>query len=408
MIASGAPELARRTQRLDLMRAVPLGVLMPLESTLLIVIALTHFDAPNWTKGVVAAAGGLGLLASPLVTSLTRHSGLSAMRVGAMSSMVIAAGLAAATADVLWLFVVGAVLAIAALNAAVPLFTVMYERNYPATELGQRVGRAMMVKVVVSVAVGLGFGWLLKNGLHWWFVPAIGAASALAMALVVARIPSAPIDHVPGVRNTVWPHFHLLVEDRQLRTTLISWMFMGFGNLMLLPLRIEYLHDPRYGIGADAAQIAMLTIVVPSIARVVTMPLFGRVFDRMSFFSARILVNVFFAAYIAAFFTGSGSFGLVAGSVLLGVGAAGGDLMWSLWVTKFAPPGRTADYMGLHTFFTGARALLAPLLGFLLIGRVSLAVLAMAAAAAIVVASLTLLPEVRAERSRRNAAALVG
>jgi hypothetical protein len=205
----------------------------------------------------------------------------------------------------------------------------------------------------------------------------------------------------------VWPHFHLLAEDRQLRTTLISWMFMGFGNLMLLPLRIEYLHEPRYGIGADAAKIAMLTIVVPSIARVVTMPLFGKVFDRMSFFSARILVNVFFAAYIAAFFTGTGDIGLIAGSVLLGVGAAGGDLMWSLWVTKFAPPGRTADYMGLHTFSTGVRALLAPLLGFLLIGKVSLFVLAMGAAAAIVVASLTLLPEVRAERSRRDAAVLL-
>lgn len=390
-----------------MIRAVPLGVLMPLESTLLIVIALTHFDAPNWTKGVIAAAGGLGLLASPLVTSLTRHSGLSGMRVGALSSLVIAAGLAASTVDVLWLFVVGAVVALAAMNASIPLFTVMYERNYPATEIGQRVGRAMMVKVVVSVAVGLGFGWLLKNGLHWWFVPALGAASALVMSLVVARIPSDPLDHVPGVRNTVWPHFNLLVEDRQLRTTLISWMFMGFGNLMLLPLRIEYLYNPRYGINADAARIAMLTIVVPSIARVLTMPLFGKVFDRMSFFSARILVNVFFAAYIAAFFTGTSSLGLVAGSVLLGVGAAGGDLMWSLWVTKFAPPGRTADYMGLHTFSTGVRALLAPLLGFLLIGKVSLAVLAMGAAAAIVVASLTLLPEVRAERNRRNAAVLL-
>jgi hypothetical protein len=399
--------LARRTQRLDLIRAVPLGVLMPLESTLLIVIALTHFDAPNWIKGVIAAAGGLGLLASPLVTSLTRRSGLSAMRVGTAGSLVIAAGLAAGTIDVLWLFVVGAVLAVAAMNASVPLFTVMYERNYPPTEIGQRVGKAMMVKVVVSVGVGLGFGWLLKSGLQWWFVPALGAASALAMALVVVRIPSEPIDHVPGVRNTVWPHFHLLAEDRQLRTTLISWMFMGFGNLMLLPLRIEYLHDPRYGVSADTAKIATLTIVVPSIARVVAMPLFGKLFDGMSFFSARILVNVFFAAYIAAFFTGTSDVGLITGSVLLGVGAAGGDLMWSLWVTKFAPPGRTADYMGLHTFSTGVRALLAPLLGFLLIGRVSLFLLAMGSAAAIVVASLTLLPEMRAERGRRDASVLL-
>jgi MFS family permease len=127
------------------------------------------------------------------------------------------------------------------------------------------------------------------------------------------------------------------------------------------------------------------------------------VFDRMSFFSARIMVNVLFAAYVAAFFTGTSTVGLVIGAVVLGVGSAGGDLMWSLWVTKFAPPGRTADYMGLHTFFTGVRAVLAPIVGFAILGRVSLGTVAVLAAALMVAASLVLVPEVRAERRRRAA-----
>ena len=42
--------------------------------------------------------------------------------------------------------------------------------------------------------------------------------------------------------------------------------------------------------------------------------------------------------------------------------------MWSLWVTKFAPPERAADYMSVHTFFTGIRGLLSPFLGFFLVG----------------------------------------
>ncbi|MCX6886215.1 MAG: MFS transporter, partial [Verrucomicrobia bacterium] len=43
---------------------------------------------------------------------------------------------------------------------------------------------------------------------------------------------------------------------------------------------------------------------------------------------------------------------------------AGADVAWGLWVTKFAPPGRVADYMSVHTFFTGVRGVVAPLVAF--------------------------------------------
>ena len=142
----------------------------------------------------------------------------------------------------------------------------------------------------------------------------------------------------------------------------------------------------------------MLTVTIPSVVRLACMPLFGRAFDKMSFFSARILVNMLFALYVAAFFSGSSDIGLVLGAVAFGVASAGGDLMWSLWVTKFAPPGRVADYMGLHTFFTGVRAVSAPLLGFLIISRVALTSVAWIAAALIVISSMVLLPEARLER----------
>jgi len=166
-------------------------------------------------------------------------------------------------------------------------------------------------------------------------------------------------------------------------------------------LRVEYLAQPRYGINADATKIAVLTVVVPSAVRLVSMPVFGAVFDRMSFFAARILVNVLFALYVAAFFTGRSDSGLIVGAVALGIGSAGGDLMWSLWVTKFAPAGRTADYMGLHTFFTGVRAVAAPIFAFAIVTHVSLSTVAVIAAALMVAASLVLVPEARAERSAR-------
>ena len=170
---------------------------------------------------------------------------------------------------------------------------------------------------------------------------------------------------------------------------------------MLRPLRSEYLANSRDGINADAAKIVVLTVVVPSIVRLLSMPLFGMVFDRLSFFSSRILVNLLFALYVGAFFTGTSDNSLIVGSVLLGIGSAGGDLMWSLWVTKFAPAGRTADYMGLHTFFTGIRAVLAPIAGFAILGHVPLGTVALMSAGLMLAASFVLVPEMRAERNAR-------
>lgn len=402
MRPSDDPRVVRRAQLADLARAVPLGVLLPLETSVLVTIALKHFDAPGLVKGVIAAANGVGLLATPLVTSWARRWGRPAMVPVAVLSLIGTLGFLAAATGALPLYVVGSIVGIATVNAMYPLVTVSYERNFPPRQLGRRVGWGLSLKVLVSALVGLAMGEYLNADLdRWWVVILAGAAASAALIVLNLRMPSEPLARVPGVRNTAWPHFHLLREDRRLRLTLTAWMLMGFGNLMLYPLRVEYLGNSRYGISADAAKIVVLTVVVPSVVRLLVMPLFGQVFDRLSFFSSRILVNIVFALYVAAFFTGTSDTSLMIGSVLLGIGAAGGDLMWSLWVTKFAPAGRTADYMGLHTFSTGVRAVVAPIVGFAILGHIPLGTVALIAAGLMLAASFVLVPEMRAERSAR-------
>lgn len=401
MTPSDDPRLVRRAQVLDLARSVPLGVLMPLEASLLVTIALKHFDAPGLVKGIVAAANGVGLLATPLVTSLARRWGRPVMIPVACLSAIGVIGFVLGSLDSLALFAVGSVVGIATINAMYPLVTVTYERNFPAAELGRRVGWGMSLKVLVSAVIGLSMGaYMNGHPGRWWIIPAAGGLACAVLVVLHLQTPSAPLPSVATSRRPWLPHFELLRDDRRLRLTLTAWMLMGFGNLMLLPLRVEYLGNPRYGISASTATIAVLTVVVPSLVRLLSLPLFGWVFDRLSFFASRIIVNVLFATYVAAFFTGTSTVGLVIGAMVLGIGSAGGDLMWSLWVTKFAPAGRTADYMGLHTFFTGIRGVAAPIVGFAILGRVSLGTVALIAAALMVAASLVLVPEARAERAR--------
>lgn len=401
---SDDPTIVRRTQVVDLLRAVPMGVLLPLETSILLTIAIKQFDASALAKGVIAAAAGVGLLLSPVVTAAARRSGRPVMAVAGAIALLGAIGYVVGTLGALALFVAGAVVGVAAPNAIYPLLTLTYERNFPASERGRRVGWGMSLRVGIAAVVGLGVGSLLRARLDlWWTVVLGGAAASVMLALLHTATPSQSLDRVPGQRNRPWPHFHLVATDRRLRLTLGAWMLMGFGNLMLLPLRVEYLANPTYGITADASLIALLTITVPSVCRLLSLPLFGVVFDRLSFFASRIAVNLLFALYVAAFFTGTSTAGLVVGAVVLGIASAGGDLMWSLWVIKFAPADRVADYMGLHTFFTGVRAVLAPLIAFVVIEHVPLTAVAIAAAVMMVLSALVLLPEARAERVLRVA-----
>jgi MFS family permease len=398
---SDDPGVVRRTQRFDIARSVPAGVLVPIETSIVLTIAITRFDAAGWVKGLIAAAAGVGMLSSPFITASARRSQLPVMLVAAGISVAGAVGFVLASTGALALMVVGSIIGVAAISASIPLLTATYERNFSPLDRGRRVGRGMTVRVAVAALAGLAMGgYLTSHPDRWWHLTLVAALAMATIAVCQVKTPSHALTRIEG-RTSSLPHFHLIAEDRQLRLTLIAWMFMGFGNLMLLPLRVEYLARPAYGIEADAARITALVVTIPSIVRLVCIPIFGSLFDRLSFFSARIMVNLCFGLYIIVFFFSSSTTGLVLGAVAFGIGGAGGDLMWTLWVTKFAPPSRVADYMGLHTFFTGIRAVAAPVLGFLVVERFDLGTVALIATSLIVVSSLILLPEARSERRAR-------
>jgi predicted MFS family arabinose efflux permease len=131
--------------------------------------------------------------------------------------------------------------------------------------------------------------------------------------------------------------------------------------------------------------------------------MWGWLFDRMNFFVMRIILNVGFALGIASFFTGSSTTGLVLGAVIFGASNAGGEIAWSLWVTKFAPEDRVAEYMSVHTFFTGIRGIFAPILAFQLTQTLDIASIALVCAGLILLASLILVPEIKGQRQAQRA-----
>jgi MFS family permease len=396
-VVSGA-ERTLQTYRLELRKAVALGVLESAGATFLLLIAVRYFQTGALAKALVASGGSVGLLFSPMMLNLVTRIGLPAARGAAMlASLGSAAFLLMAVFHHPAAFVGGSVLTMACVGASVPLMTQIYRDNYPSKRRGKLYSRTVMVRIGTAAVFSEVAGRVLSADLsHFRWLLLVFAAAFAFVSFCLARMPSRPITDTGGSHP-----FHAMRHlrlDRVFRHILVCWMLMGFANLMMLPMRVEYLANEKYGLHLDVRMIALLVGVIPNVARLLVSPIWGWIFDRTDFLRLRILLNFGFAAGILCFFLSDSVAGLVAGAVIFGVSASGGDVAWGLWVTKFAPAEHTAEYMAAHTFFTGVRGVIAPQVAFHFTRFISLTPLAWASAAMILLASLLLIPEAREQR----------
>lgn len=402
-----APQLAetRRavTYRMELQRALAGGLLETASGTFLLLIAVKWFHAGATAKALIATGGGGGMLLSPLVVHfVTAHQWKASRAAAALLYCGSLGYLLAAFLPSLPVYILGCVAAQFSVLMVIPLLTQIYQDNYPESERGKLFSRALMIRIVASALFAQAGGWLLSENIAWfrWMLLVFGLALAFS-GHCLWKTPSGVI--VASGSSHPLQAMRFAVSDPLFGRALISWMFMGFGNLMMVPLRVDYLANPKYGLMLSAAAIAFLNGVVPNIARLCMSPVWGFLFDRLNFFLLRIIINISFAIGILTFFTGSSHAGLITGAIVFGIATAGGDLAWTLWVTKLAPPERVADYMSVHTFLTGSRNIIAPMVAFYASSHLSLAALGFISAAMIGVASLVLLPEIKF-RARRHAA----
>jgi MFS family permease len=390
-----ATKATQLTYRYDRLRAISSGIIDSANTTFFLLIAVKAFDADATSKSLIAAGGNIGLLLTlwlvPIAARIAKpptHLASLLLSVSAIAFSI------AAIFPTLLIYVPACMTAMACANIVIPLITTAYQQNYPPRERGKYVSRTLIIRVALAALFGEIGGRLLTQDLEYfrWMIAAFALAFAFS-AWCVRRMPStnlASAESISAIRS-----MRFIRTDRTLRFTLVSWMLMGFANLMMFPLRVEYLANPRFGIALDPQQIALYTITIPSLVRLLLTPLWGWLFDRMNFFVMRILLNIGFAIGTAAFFVGDSVAGLTIGAVVFGAAAAGGELAWSLWTTKFSPPDRVAEYMSVHTFFTGLRGVFAPVVAFQLINALSIAVLGVICAAMIVAASMILLPELK-------------
>lgn len=362
---------AAATYRFDCVRTAFYGILEAGWTTFALVICIRYFDAPETIKAFIAGAGPIGLLLTPVGLYLAARMALRPSRACGLIFLLCACLLLGASlVDSLLLFTlftVGSQMVAVQHNT---LILHVYSENYAPHERGQRIALPLVLLALSAVTFALIGGRLLDDEIGYFrLLFQIMAAAALGAAWAGAKIPSTPLStqHV----GNPWQNLSLVWKDPFFGYILGTWTLLGLGNLIINPIRIEYLANAEYGINAENTTIALLLLVIPSISRVLSTRLWGRIFDKVNFVTTRNLLNLFFATGILLFFFTTNLILQGIAMACVGIAMGGGKIMWNLWVTKIAPPEKASSYMSIHMALTGVRGTLAPFLGYWLLSRSS-------------------------------------
>jgi len=386
----------RKTFRLENLRAFPAGVVETLGTTFSILIANRVFDAGGLAKASLVALPSLGLLLSLFVVQAVRRSGLSANLMLALIFVASGVGftISSFAGDRFEIYLLGMVIALVTLTLNLPLFSQIYRRHYPDEVRGRLFSMTAFMRKAYAIGTAFLFGWLLTKSLDYYpFLLAVYAAASFMMAACVMAMEKVTLSRSNRVK--LFDAFRHAGEDHRFRKLLISWMILGFGNLLSFSLFVEYITNKDYGFDLSEGHVSIITTVIPETCFFICVLLWGRLFDRMDFYVLRCLINLIFAAGIIFYFMGDGLWALYVGIGLHGVAKAGGNVAWSLWVTKFASADNVAEYMSVHTFLTGCRGVIAPFVAFPLAATLGPAWVGAIGATLIFIATAMLIPDLK-------------
>ena len=360
--------IAETTQKYDLRRNFFNGIVEASFSATALLVAIRHFEASDHAKSLIAGGSCLGFLLAPGFLLLIGKSKLPVSRICALLMLGTAIGiLLSATANSAWVYAGWLLLACVLAGQVPSLMVHIYSRNYPSGQRGRKISGNLMLSAVVGAGTALTIGWVLDQDLNH-FRP--GAVVIFLFCTCTAyfhlKIPSVPLKADSGGLSKDLSH---ALKDRLFFWMLTGWMLMGIGNLVTIPLRVEYLANPIYGIDASNTVVLAITLVVPLFTRVASIPVWGWAFDRFNLAFVRIAINLFFLVGLFLYFQTQDLVFLGLASALIGWATGGGTMAWTLWVTKVAPAGRESSYMSIHSFFTGVRGVPAPFVGYWIIPR---------------------------------------
>ncbi|MDR1302996.1 MAG: MFS transporter [Puniceicoccales bacterium] len=358
--------VARKTLLWDGARYLFQGALDEEFRTVLLLMAIRMFDVPAHFRIILTSIGFLSLIFTPLTQQLASRSRWNNMQVSALYFALMGVaflGAAFATSWAIFFFFV----AVARIcdKQQIPLMLSVYADNYARRERGFRVGTALACMPIGGIIFSQFAGYFLdKNPNHFCYLALLASFLALGCALCFLKIPARKV--VAEDYPSLWDNFKLLAKDRLFTWILLFYSFVAIANQMTLPLRVEYLANHKRSLDISYGTILAIFAVIQPLAGVLSGPLWGKLYDRVSLVTMRQCVTACFLVGIPLFFATDDINMIYLASILLGIGRSGGVIFWSLWVAGVAPRRELGEYMSVNTAVMGLRDALTPILGYFL------------------------------------------
>ena len=209
--------------------------------------------------------------------------------------------LISATSTSAWFYVI-CVLFDCVLAVQVPSLMVhVYSNNYRPHEKGGRISGNLMLSSATGGATALIIGLILDWDLTYFKVIAMGTfLICLGTAYFHLKIPSKPLesDSLGLTQNLVHTS-----KDRLFLWMLSGLMLTGIGVMLTIPIRVEYLVNPVYGLDFSNTMVLCITMVIPLVTDVGSTPVWGWAYDKFNLAYVRTSAGLFF--YWDCFFSSS-------------------------------------------------------------------------------------------------------
>ncbi|MDR1435256.1 MAG: MFS transporter [Puniceicoccales bacterium] len=364
--------IERKTFCLDCFRFILQGFIDVEFKTYVLLIAIRVFDMSNNTKGILAAASYVGMASTPFVLRFfTKVCPLKTNYAISVLLFVVSIMIGFALFTDRWLiFLIAIVIAKICYKQTLPFVTDIYNQNYPKERRGWIIGKLFTILAISSIVFVYFCSKLLDKSLsNYRWVLLISALSAFICGCIFLKIPNGrTLSH--DSESFLRSNLSILLNDRLFSVVLGLWSLMSIAFQMTFPLRTEYLANQCYGLNLSNSNITLITVIIPTIMRIVSSLFWGKIFDTQNFAIMKIMINLCFLISIPTFFFTRNFTLWILSTVALGLGYGGNLTAWQLWVTKIVPsPEKLGAYVSLDIATMGLRDALSAALGYFLLSH---------------------------------------
>lgn len=376
--APGLPPRVAQSFRREQVTELTLPVATSLmEGGFVAVVAAKAFEVDPWVIAVISASPMFGNLSSFFWNRISTARPKVPMVV-TLQVLVLCCVLAIAASPQsewgVWVLV-GSVISCRLLIAGIitarsVTWSLNYGRGMRARVTGRLQVIASLVVVLTTSLAGLvldahpeNFRWLYGGGALIGLIGAWSFSHVHVSGEKRQRVLERQGDEHGSTRNQF---FSILRADSQYARYQLYQFTSGVAAMMLEPALV-YLVSRQ--MGASYVASIGITMIIPFLLNLTTLPLWARYLDRVHVTEFRARQNAGWVVGVLVMFWGAWTMSLwwlAAGRVIVGIVNGGGSLAWQLGHNDFAPKDLLSAYMGVHVTLTGVRGAFAPFLGMAL------------------------------------------